>query len=64
MVIIIVVIDNCYNCLPLQGRDKREASIRELAQYLKKTYIPLRRKWLVLFPEGGFLRKRRLASQL
>ncbi|CAG7700231.1 unnamed protein product [Allacma fusca] len=45
------------------GRDKREATVRELGQYLINTYIPYRRKWLVLFPEGGFLRKRRTASQ-
>lgn len=27
------------------------------------SYIPRQRKWIVLFPEGGFLRKRKAISQ-
>lgn len=30
---------------------------------MKTAYIPLGRRWLVLFPEGGFLTKRRSISQ-
>jgi lysophosphatidylglycerol acyltransferase 1 len=40
------------------GREKREGSIGELMGWLEGSWVPLRRKWLVLFPEGGFLRKR------
>jgi lysophosphatidylglycerol acyltransferase 1 len=35
----------------------------ELREHIKHTYIPRNRKWIVLFPEGGFLRKRLEASQ-
>lgn len=28
-----------------------------------ESYVPLNRKWIVLFPEGGFLRKRKAVSQ-
>lgn len=37
--------------------------MRRLEEHLKSAYIPLRRKWIVLFPEGGFLTKRRPISQ-
>ncbi|XP_014216519.1 acyl-CoA:lysophosphatidylglycerol acyltransferase 1 [Copidosoma floridanum] len=47
----------------LSGRKKREESLRKLDRHLKDSYIPLERKWLVLFPEGGFLCKRRETSQ-
>lgn len=30
---------------------------------MDNSYIPLERKWIVLFPEGGFLCKRRETSQ-
>lgn len=30
---------------------------------MEQSFIPLARNWLVLFPEGGFLRKRRLISK-
>ncbi|XP_077292912.1 acyl-CoA:lysophosphatidylglycerol acyltransferase 1-like [Arctopsyche grandis] len=45
------------------GKDKREASARELSEHLKRWYLPIDRNWIVLFPEGGFLRKRRETSQ-
>ncbi|KAJ8933195.1 hypothetical protein NQ318_012078 [Aromia moschata] len=44
------------------GKDKRDKSLQALAQHLLDTYVPLKRKWLVLFPEGGFLRKRKAIS--
>lgn len=33
-----------------------------MVQHLLEAYVPLSRKWLVLFPEGGFLRKRKAVS--
>uniref|UniRef100_A0ABD2VRU7 Phospholipid/glycerol acyltransferase domain-containing protein n=1 Tax=Trichogramma kaykai TaxID=54128 RepID=A0ABD2VRU7_9HYME len=45
------------------GRKKREESLRQLQKHLKESYVPLQRKWMVLFPEGGFLCKRRETSQ-
>ncbi|XP_058805821.1 acyl-CoA:lysophosphatidylglycerol acyltransferase 1-like [Phymastichus coffea] len=45
------------------GRKKRDESLRSLQKHLKESYIPLNRKWMVLFPEGGFLCKRRETSQ-
>ncbi|XP_037090196.1 acyl-CoA:lysophosphatidylglycerol acyltransferase 1-like, partial [Pollicipes pollicipes] len=45
------------------GKDKREKSVEELKEFLAKQYLSLDRKWILLFPEGGFLRKRREASQ-
>lgn len=46
-----------------QGKDSRDQTLHDLRAHLKSTFHRLPRKWLVLFPEGGFLRKRRLASQ-
>jgi len=45
------------------GREKRDKSVEELRGHLAKHYLSLNRKWLILFPEGGFLWKRRKASQ-
>ena len=49
--------------LALQGRNKRDGSLKQLEKHLKDSYIPRNRKWIVLFPEGGFLCKRRETSQ-
>lgn len=46
-----------------QGKANRDKSLLELKTHLKKSYIPRERKWMVLFPEGGFLRKRKEISQ-
>ncbi|GLH05577.1 uncharacterized protein GBIM_11175 [Gryllus bimaculatus] len=46
-----------------KGRERRDESLRALVRHLHDSYIPRRRKWMVLFPEGGFLRKRRDTSQ-
>lgn len=45
------------------GKSNRDKSLLELKQHLRKSYIPRERKWMVLFPEGGFLRKRKEISQ-
>ncbi|CAK1582492.1 unnamed protein product [Parnassius mnemosyne] len=45
------------------GKTKREQSLEELRQHIHKYYIPLGRQFMVLFPEGGFLHKRREVSQ-
>ncbi|XP_045481015.1 acyl-CoA:lysophosphatidylglycerol acyltransferase 1-like isoform X2 [Harmonia axyridis] len=47
----------------MSGRKLRERSLLNLASHIYKKYIPLKRKWLILFPEGGFLRKRKVGSQ-
>ncbi|GAB0086334.1 acyl-CoA:lysophosphatidylglycerol acyltransferase 1 [Sergentomyia squamirostris] len=45
------------------GKANREKSVDLLKKHLIESYIPRDRKWMVLFPEGGFLRKRRAVSQ-
>ncbi|KAK0172439.1 hypothetical protein PV328_005755 [Microctonus aethiopoides] len=45
------------------GRKRREESLKQLEKHLIESYIPRGRKWMVLFPEGGFLCKRRETSQ-
>ncbi|KAH9645148.1 hypothetical protein HF086_005693, partial [Spodoptera exigua] len=47
----------------LQGKSKRDQSLEDLRQHIHKWYIPLARQFIVLFPEGGFLHKRREVSQ-
>ncbi|XP_011499600.1 PREDICTED: acyl-CoA:lysophosphatidylglycerol acyltransferase 1-like isoform X2 [Ceratosolen solmsi marchali] len=47
----------------VSGRKRREESLRQLEKHLKQSYVPLDRKWMVLFPEGGFLCKRLETSQ-
>lgn len=47
----------------MQGKARREESVRQLKDHLTSEYIPLGRKWMVLFPEGGFLSKRKPISQ-
>lgn len=45
------------------GKSNREKSLLDLKSHLRKSYIPRQRKWMMLFPEGGFLRKRKEVSQ-
>lgn len=45
------------------GKSNRERSLLDLKKHLTESYIPRDRKWMVLFPEGGFLRKRKEVSQ-
>lgn len=47
----------------LQGKAKRDQSLEELKDHIHKYYIPLGRQFMVLFPEGGFLHKRKEISQ-
>ncbi|XP_043203571.1 acyl-CoA:lysophosphatidylglycerol acyltransferase 1-like [Amphibalanus amphitrite] len=45
------------------GKEKRDKSVQELREQMPRNYLSLDRKWIILFPEGGFLWKRRAASQ-
>lgn len=49
--------------LCFQGKTKRDQSLEELRQHIHRYYMPLSRQLMVLFPEGGFLHKRREVSQ-
>ncbi|XP_060531420.1 acyl-CoA:lysophosphatidylglycerol acyltransferase 1-like isoform X2 [Cylas formicarius] len=46
----------------MSGKTNRDKSLQSLANHLLEKYTPLHRKWLMLFPEGGFLRKRKAVS--
>ncbi|KAK6489675.1 acyl-CoA:lysophosphatidylglycerol acyltransferase 1-like [Huso huso] len=46
-----------------QGKPHRDKQLILLKDHLDKYYHSRDRKWIVLFPEGGFLRKRRETSQ-
>ena len=39
------------------------ATLRDLADHLREKYIGRNRKWIVLFPEGTFLRNGKESSQ-
>ncbi|KAI9560805.1 hypothetical protein GHT06_011757 [Daphnia sinensis] len=45
------------------GKARREQSLTELTVHLSNVYMPCKRTWILLFPEGGFLRKRREISR-
>ncbi|KAI5638928.1 acyl-CoA:lysophosphatidylglycerol acyltransferase 1-like [Phthorimaea operculella] len=47
----------------LSGKAKRDQSLEELKIHIHNSYIPLGRQFMVLFPEGGFLHKRKEISQ-
>ncbi|KAM9315657.1 acyl-CoA:lysophosphatidylglycerol acyltransferase 1 [Gastrophryne carolinensis] len=47
-----------------QGKAYRDQQLILLKDHLEKYYRSRDRKWIILFPEGGFLRKRRETSQL
>lgn len=46
----------------LAGKDNRDQTLKDLKQHLQEVFLPKERKYLVLFPEGGFLRKRKEVS--
>ena len=46
-----------------EGKDHRSASLMKLKKHVQNVFANKNRKYLILFPEGGFLRKRKLASQ-
>lgn len=54
----------CSSSVFLQGKAHRDKQLVYLKEHLDKYYYSRDRKWIVLFPEGGFLRKRRETSQL
>lgn len=45
------------------GKSVRELAMQELKEHLKNSYLPLKRRWLVIFPEGDFLSRRKDVSQ-
>lgn len=47
----------------LSGRKQRDQGIKDLRNHIRRSYLPRGRKLMVLFPEGGFLRKRKDTSQ-
>lgn len=47
-----------------QGKAHRDKQLVNLKDHLDRYYHSRDRKWVLLFPEGGFLRKRRETSQL
>ena len=56
--------DDCNNNVRnLQGKEHREKSLIRLTEHLAHVYVPCERTWIVLFPEGGFLHKRREISR-
>jgi len=46
----------------LAGKDNRDKTLDELKAHLKEVFLPKKRRCLVMFPEGGFLRKRKDVS--
>lgn len=48
----------------LAGKDNRAGSLIKLKDHLTKVFLPKRRKYLILFPEGGFLCNRKEVSQM
>jgi len=47
----------------LAGKENRDLSLNDLKTHLQNVFVRKRRKYIVLFPEGGFLRKRKPVSQ-
>ncbi|GFN97093.1 acyl-CoA:lysophosphatidylglycerol acyltransferase 1 [Plakobranchus ocellatus] len=45
------------------GKDIRLSEMDRLKRHMKTAYLEHGRKWVIVFPEGGFLRKRLEASQ-
>ena len=46
----------------LAGKENRDKSLDDLKDHLKRVFVKKKRQCLVLFPEGGFLRKRKPVS--
>lgn len=47
----------------VQGKEARSDSLERLESHINSIYKTTFKKWIILFPEGGFLRKRRFRSQ-
>ncbi|CAH3976680.1 unnamed protein product [Pieris brassicae] len=58
-----VHINSCHIVATFRGKARRDVSLEELREHIHQYYIPLGRQFMVLFPEGGFLHKRREISQ-
>jgi len=69
------IMDRVFKCTPFgviswmhddffirSGRAGRELTLVELKDHLNNVFLVKQRKYLVLFPEGGFLRKRKAIS--
>ncbi|XP_055879310.1 acyl-CoA:lysophosphatidylglycerol acyltransferase 1-like [Biomphalaria glabrata] len=46
-----------------QGKDVRQLQLDRLKKHLVEIYLPRNKKWLLVFPEGGFMYKRLESSQ-
>lgn len=46
-----------------QGKATREKEIEKLKEHLRKVFWERDRRWVILFPEGGFYYKRVESSQ-
>jgi len=46
-----------------QGRDTREGEIKRFRQHMKDVFWDRDRRWVIIFPEGGFYNKRFETSQ-
>ncbi|XP_075263890.1 acyl-CoA:lysophosphatidylglycerol acyltransferase 1-like [Convolutriloba macropyga] len=46
------------------GAAQREKTLLQVEKHLEKKFVGKKRRWCVVFPEGGFFRKRKVASQL
>ena len=53
----------CTYVFLLQGKEGRDEQLKKLQDHLLQYYISTNKRWIVLFPEGGFLYKRRQRSQ-
>lgn len=47
----------------LQGKDGRDEQLIKLKEHMYNSFLPTGKKWMIVFPEGGFLYKRRDTSQ-
>ncbi|KFD59050.1 hypothetical protein M513_00213, partial [Trichuris suis] len=50
-------------CMKAQGKESQRYGLGDLRAQLMRKFWPRRRRWIVVFPEGGFLRKRLESSQ-
>ncbi len=46
-----------------QGRETRESEIQQFREHLREVFWDRDRRWVILFPEGGFYYKRVAQSQ-
>ena len=46
-----------------EGKERKALTLEKLKHHLQLCFVTKKRQYLILFPEGGFLRKRKLSSQ-